>query len=193
MTTILCPPPSHLILTVPNRTSSAAGYRTAPERPHADGDAVASYAGMLASGGRPDACTLPSLLKAVARRGGPAAAFSSAARRPPQPPPSTPTCLSLGWSAAPTPRVRWSPLTRPAAAARGLLDACGQAVRGVVALVRGHGEFRLHAHAVTYVSVLSACRKGRDWLLGLQVHRRVVERGVLPDLKVESALVDMYA
>ncbi|KAG0536287.1 hypothetical protein BDA96_03G050500 [Sorghum bicolor] len=47
---------------------------------------------------------------------------------------------------------------------------------------------------VTYVSVLSACGKGtRDVLLGMQVHGRVVGSGVLPDLRVENALVDMYA
>ncbi|KAG2586682.1 hypothetical protein PVAP13_5NG065962 [Panicum virgatum] len=46
---------------------------------------------------------------------------------------------------------------------------------------------------VTYVSVLSACGKGRDLLLGVQVHKRVVESGVLSDLKVDSALVGMYA
>jgi pentatricopeptide repeat protein len=47
---------------------------------------------------------------------------------------------------------------------------------------------------VTYVSVLSACGKGtRDVRLGMQVHGRVVGSGVLPDLRVENALVDMYA
>ncbi|KAF8663114.1 hypothetical protein HU200_055713 [Digitaria exilis] len=98
-----------------------------------------SYAGMLARGGRPDAYTFPSLLKAVAYAGRPRGGVLAGGSAPA-------ACLSSGWSASPTLRVRWSPLTRPPAAARGLLDACGQAVRGVVPLVRGHGEFRLHAH-----------------------------------------------
>jgi pentatricopeptide repeat protein len=46
---------------------------------------------------------------------------------------------------------------------------------------------------VTYITVLSACGKGNDILLGMQVHKCIVESGMLPDLKVENALVDMYA
>ncbi|XP_037409520.1 putative pentatricopeptide repeat-containing protein At3g15930 [Triticum dicoccoides] len=49
------------------------------------------------------------------------------------------------------------------------------------------------ATPVTYITVLSACGKGNDVLLGMQLHKRVIESGVLPDLKVENALVDMYA
>ncbi|XP_044336017.1 putative pentatricopeptide repeat-containing protein At3g15930 [Triticum aestivum] len=49
------------------------------------------------------------------------------------------------------------------------------------------------ATPVTYITVLSACGQGNDVLLGMQLHKRVIESGVLPDLKVENALVDMYA
>ena len=46
---------------------------------------------------------------------------------------------------------------------------------------------------VTYITVLSACGGENDILLGMQVHKCIVESGMLPDIKVENALVDMYA
>ncbi|KAL5227820.1 hypothetical protein ABZP36_016085 [Zizania latifolia] len=45
---------------------------------------------------------------------------------------------------------------------------------------------------VTYVSMLSACRKGKDLLLGIQVHKRILESGVSPNLRLENAPVDMF-
>lgn len=46
---------------------------------------------------------------------------------------------------------------------------------------------------VTYITVLSACGKDKYIWLGMQVHKCVVASGVLPDLKVGNALIDMYA
>jgi pentatricopeptide repeat protein len=148
---------------------------------------------MLARGARPDAYTFPPLLKAVAR-----VVHAHVVR------------LGMGRNA----HVASSLVAAYAAGGDG---AAGRALVGerdtpVVwnALISGHnraGRFgesccsfvdMARAGAaptpVTYVSVLSACGKGtRDVLLGMQVHGRVVGSGVLPDLRVENALVDMYA
>lgn len=45
---------------------------------------------------------------------------------------------------------------------------------------------------VTYNSVLSASGEGNGILLGMQVQKCILESRMLPDLKVENALVDMY-
>ncbi|XBI16413.1 hypothetical protein VPH35_058671 [Triticum aestivum] len=68
-----------------------------------------------------------------------------------------------------------------------------QAVQAVMLLIPGYCEGWRCAHAGLYITVLSACGKGNDVLLGMQLHKRVIESGVLPVLKVENALVDMYA
>ncbi|XP_020097183.1 putative pentatricopeptide repeat-containing protein At3g15930 [Ananas comosus] len=47
--------------------------------------------------------------------------------------------------------------------------------------------------AITYISVISACAKLRDLDFGIQVHKHIKESGTLPNLKIENALVDMYA
>nr|CAB3472021.1 unnamed protein product [Digitaria exilis] len=190
---------------IPHRgAAAAAGYRAAPER---DGDAIAAYVGMLARGERPDAYTFPSLLKAVARappscaRGvAPAAAVHAHVLK-----------FGMERSAhAASALVSAYAAGGRGASARALLDACGRGMSVAWnALISGHCRGKRFGEScrsfadmvrdgatstpVTYVSVLSACGKGRDLLLGLQVHKRVVESGVLPDLKVENALVDMYA
>ncbi|KAF8704809.1 hypothetical protein HU200_031047 [Digitaria exilis] len=190
---------------IPHRGAAAAGYRAAPE---CDGEPIATYAGMLARGERPDAYTFPSLLKAVARappscaRGGGAVAAAVHTH-----------VLKFGMERSPhaaSALVSAYAAGGGGASARALLDACGCGMSVAWnALISGHcrgkrfGESCLSfadmvrdgvtSTPVTYVSVLSACGKGRDLLLGAQVHKRVVESGVLPDLKVENALVDMYA
>ncbi|PVH39407.1 hypothetical protein PAHAL_5G494400 [Panicum hallii] len=192
---------------IPRRGPAAVpGLPAACDRAPADGDALAAYAGMLACGVRPDAYTFPPLLKAVARRGGPAAASSSA--------PAAVHAhvvkfgLGRGAHAASALVAAYAAGGDGAAARAALLDGRGTPAAWN-ALISGHcrgkrfGDSRrafvdmVRAGAaptpVTYVSVLSACGKGRDLLLGVQVHKRVVESGVLPDLKVESALVGMYA
>lgn len=208
---LLRPPRARSLLDgIPHRGPAAAGYRAGRERAYGDGDALAAYATMLARGFRPDAYTFPPLLKAVARRGGPAAASSSA--------PAAAVHVhvvkfGMGRSAhAASALVAAYAAGGDGAAARAaLLDARGCGATPVVwnALISGHSRGKRFAEScrsfadmvkagatptpVTYVSVLSACGKGGDLLLGVQVHKRVLESGVLPDLKVENALVDMYA
>ena len=176
---------------------AAAGYRAACELAPADGDALAAYAGMLARGFRPDAYTFPPLLKAVARRGGPAAVHAHVVK----------FGLGRGAHEASALVAAYAAVGDGAAARAALLDARGAPVAWN-ALISGHCRGKRFGESsrafadmvragaaptpVTYVSVLSACGKGRDLLLGVQVHKRVVESGVLPDLKVESALVGMY-
>jgi pentatricopeptide repeat protein len=166
-------------------------------------DAVAGYARMLARGAMPDAYTFPPLLKAVAR--GSSAAPVRAVH-------AHVVKFGMGRNA----HVATSLVTAYAAggdgaAARALLSERERDTPVVWnALISGHNRCRRFGEAccsfvdmaragaaptpVTYVSVLSACGKGTgDVLLGMQVHGRVVGSGVLPDLRVENALVDMYA
>ncbi|KAL5221953.1 hypothetical protein ABZP36_026666 [Zizania latifolia] len=176
--------------------SSVSGY--GPE------DAVAGYVSMLAGGVRPDAYTFPSLLKAAAAARG--AAVGGAVHT---------HVVKFGMESnahATSSLIVMYAGRGDGAAARAVLDACP--MRGGTpilwnALISGHnrsGWFELSCCSfvdmvragaiptpVTYVSVLSACGKGKDLLLGIQVHKRVLESGVLPNLRVENALVDMYA
>ncbi|CAO2205399.1 unnamed protein product [Urochloa humidicola] len=195
---------------IPRRRPAAACYYRAAARDRAPGDedALVAYAGMLARGARPDAYTFPPLLKAVAARRG---ASSSAAAVHAH-------VVKFGMCrsahAASALIAAYAAGGDGAAARAALLELVVELGRGATpvawnALISGHcrgkrfGESRRSfadmltngavPTAVTYVSVLSACGKGRDLLLGAQVHKRVVDSGVLPDLKVENALVDMYA
>jgi pentatricopeptide repeat protein len=195
----------------PRRGPAAACYRAGRERADGeDGDALAAYAATLARGVRPDAYTFPPLLKAAARRGGAASPSAPAAVH------AHVVKFGMGRSAhAASALVAAYAAGGDGGAARAaLLDAargCGGRATPVVwnALISGHCRGKRFAEScrsfadmvragaaptpVTYVSVLSACGKGGDLLLGVQVHKRVLESGVLPDLKVENALVDMYA
>ncbi|XP_006643820.1 pentatricopeptide repeat-containing protein At2g29760, chloroplastic-like [Oryza brachyantha] len=187
---------------IPHRRagSSASG--------HGAEDAVAGYVRMLAGGVRPDAYTFPSLLKAVAAaRGASAAAVGGAVHA---------HVVKFGMESnayAASSLVVMYAARGDGAAARAALEACPASGGGASvlwnALISGHnrsGMFGLSccafvdmvrsgamATAITYVSLLSACGKGNNLLLGMQVHKRVLESGVLPELRVENALVDMYA
>ncbi|CAL4951930.1 unnamed protein product [Urochloa decumbens] len=196
---------------IPRRRPAAACYYRAAARDRADGDedALAAYGTMLARGARPDAYTFPPLLKAVAARRGATSACSAPAAVHAH-------VVKFGMCrsahAASALVFAYASGGDGAAARAALLELeFGRGASPVAwnALISGHcrgkrfGEScRLFVDmvragaaptAVTYVSVLSACGKGRDLLLGVQVHKRVLESGVLPDLKVENALVDMYA
>ncbi|KAM0829048.1 hypothetical protein ACQ4PT_067132 [Festuca glaucescens] len=167
-----------------------------------------AYAGMLARGGRPNAYTFPPLLKALAaERGVVAPAVGGAvhahvvkfgmelnahvasslvlmyAARGDN---LTAHALLDAWPArgGGTP-VLWNALISGCKRGRQLRLSCCY----FVDMVRA-GVART---PVTYITVLSACGKGNDILLGMQLHKCVLESGVLPDLKVENALVDMYA
>ncbi|XP_062194330.1 pentatricopeptide repeat-containing protein At3g62890-like [Phragmites australis] len=191
----------------PHRAAPRWNPATAGFRAYSRGaeDAVAGYAGMLARGVRPDAYTFPSLLKAVARGGasGPlgGAVHAHVVKSGLERNAHVASSLILLYAAR-----------GDGAAARVLLDACavgGGAPVAWNAFISGHNRVKRFVQsccsfvdmvragvmptAVTYVSVLSACGKVTDVLLGMQVHKRVVESGVLPDLAVENALVDMYA
>ncbi|OEL15102.1 putative pentatricopeptide repeat-containing protein, partial [Dichanthelium oligosanthes] len=174
---------------------------------------------MLARGVRPDAYTFPSLLKAVTRRGGHAASSSARQHARVNAPAAVHAHVvkfGMGRSAhaASALVAAYAAGGYGAAARLALLDArgCGTGTGTPVlwnALISGHSRGKRFGEScrafvdmvragaaptpVTYVAVLSACAKGRDLLLGVQVHKRVLESGVLPDLKVENALVDMYA
>lgn len=50
----------------------------------------------------------------------------------------------------------------------------------------------LMPNSVTCISVLSACAKLKDLELGVQVHLHAEEQGMLPDLKLENALINLY-
>jgi pentatricopeptide repeat protein len=50
----------------------------------------------------------------------------------------------------------------------------------------------LTPNSVTCITVLSACAKLKDLELGVQVHLHVEEQGMLPHLKLENALINMY-
>ncbi|KAL6627326.1 hypothetical protein ACP70R_031052 [Stipagrostis hirtigluma subsp. patula] len=189
--------------------NAAVCYSTACGR--AAEDAVAAYAGMLARGVRPDAYTFPSLLKAVARASG--AASAAAANAIARAVHAHVVRLGLGRNAhVASALVAAYAAAGDGAAARALLDACGAGEGAAVAwnaLISGHSRGERLGESccafvdmvragvtptpATYVSVLSACGKGRDVLLGMQVHKRLVQSGVLPDLAVGNALVDMYA
>lgn len=167
-----------------------------------------AYVGMLARGARPDAYTFPPLLKAVAaERGAVASAAGDAVLAH-----VVKFGLELNAHVASSLVLMYA-ARGDGVTARALLDV--QLARGggtpVVwnALMSGHKrsrQFRLSCCSfqdmvragivptpVTYITVLSACGKGNDVLLGMQLHKRIIESGVLPDLKVENALVDMYA
>ncbi|KAG8053239.1 hypothetical protein GUJ93_ZPchr0001g30579 [Zizania palustris] len=103
--------------------------------------------------------------------------------------------------------MRWRPeVTRSGwgGCARGLLDGIphrgrsrwGSSAAAAGSSVSGYGvEDAVVGYVmptpVTYVAVLSACGKGKELLLGIQVHKRVLESGVSPNLRLENALVDM--
>ncbi|URE46447.1 PPR repeat [Musa troglodytarum] len=46
--------------------------------------------------------------------------------------------------------------------------------------------------ATTYVLVLSACAKMKGLECGRQIHRRLMNANLLPDLRLENALIEMY-
>ncbi|XP_008785475.1 putative pentatricopeptide repeat-containing protein At3g15930 [Phoenix dactylifera] len=46
---------------------------------------------------------------------------------------------------------------------------------------------------VTYISVLSACARSKHLEYGARIHGVIKESGMLPNLKIENALIDMYA
>ncbi|KAM3328893.1 hypothetical protein ACQJBY_026162 [Aegilops geniculata] len=167
-----------------------------------------AYVGMLARGARADAHTFPPLLKAVAaERGAVASATGDSVHAH-----VVKFGLELNAHVASSLVLMYA-ARGDGVTARALLDV--QPARGggtpVVwnALMSGHKrsrQFRLACCSfldmvragvvptlVTYITVLSACGKGNDVLLGMQLHKRIIESGVLPDLKVENALVDMYA
>ncbi|KAL6848084.1 hypothetical protein ACP4OV_022212 [Aristida adscensionis] len=179
---------------------------------HAAGDAVAGYAGMLARGVRPDDYTFPSLLKALAR--GAAASSASAGSATGGAVHAHVVKFGLGRNAhvASALVAAYAAGGDGAAAGRAVLDASAAEDGAPVAwnaLISGHRRgkrFRESCRSfadmvtvgvtptpVTYVSVLSACGKGNELLLGMQVHKRLLQSGVLPDMAVENALVDMYA
>ncbi|XP_042479250.1 pentatricopeptide repeat-containing protein At3g02330, mitochondrial-like isoform X1 [Macadamia integrifolia] len=54
-------------------------------------------------------------------------------------------------------------------------------------------SFGLKSTKFTLCSVLSSCAKSLDWLLGLQVHARIIQIGFEDNLFLNSALVDLYA
>jgi pentatricopeptide repeat protein len=186
----------------------AVGYQYDADRDSGAGDVVSEYAAMLARGGRPDEYTFPSLLKAVSRAANGASTLSAAsavhvhavkfglARND-----HVSSALVLAYAAG-----------RDGAAARAVLGGETAAAASSVAwnaLISGHNrarQFGLSRRSfadmvragvaltpVTFVAVLSACGKTRDALLGAQLHKRVLDSGLLPDLKVGNALVDMYA
>uniref|UniRef100_A0A0D9UXF3 DYW domain-containing protein n=1 Tax=Leersia perrieri TaxID=77586 RepID=A0A0D9UXF3_9ORYZ len=193
---------------IPHRWGSAA-IASSSASGHGAEDAVAGYVRMLGAGVRPDAYTFPSLLKAVARGAAAAAEVGGAVHA---------HVVKFGMEssahAASSLIVMYAAMG-DAAAARALLEACPGATGGAPppvmwnALISGHnrsGRFDLSCRSfadmvragamatpVTYVSVISACGKGKDLLLGMQVHKRVVGCGMFPDLRVGNALVDMYA
>ncbi|TVU21554.1 hypothetical protein EJB05_31198, partial [Eragrostis curvula] len=191
------------------RWCSAAGYQYDTACAHGAGDAVAGYAAMLARGARPDAYTFPSLLKAAARATASGVAVGAAVHA---------HVVKFGFDRndhVASALVLAYAAGGGGAAARFVLDesATGESGASPVAwnaLISGQNRARRFGHsrrsfadmvragvaptAVTYVSVLSACGKGGDALLGMQVHKRVLASGALPaDLKVGNALVDMYA
>ncbi|XP_072998967.1 putative pentatricopeptide repeat-containing protein At3g15930 isoform X1 [Typha latifolia] len=45
----------------------------------------------------------------------------------------------------------------------------------------------------SYLSVLSACKELKDLDFGMQVHKLIEDSGMLPDPKLENALINMYA
>ncbi|GJN37321.1 hypothetical protein PR202_gb26259 [Eleusine coracana subsp. coracana] len=182
-------------------TTTVAGCQHDTARDRGAGDAVAEYAGLLARGGRPDAYTFPSLLKAVASAAERAAAVHAhAVKFGLAHNDHVASALVLAYAAG-----------GDAAAARAALGEETGAASPVAwnALISGHNRARRFVRSrrafadmvragatptpVTYVSVLSACGKAKDALLGAQVHRRVLHSGALPDLRVGNALVDMYA
>jgi pentatricopeptide repeat protein len=169
---------------------------------------VSEHAAMLARGGRPDEYTFPSLLKAVSPAANRVSILSAAAavhahavkfgleRND-----HVSSALVLAYAAG-----------RDGVAARAVLEGETAAAASPVAwnaLISGHNrarQFGLSRRSfadmvragvaptpVTFVAVLSACGKARDALLGAQLHKRSLDRGLLPDLKVGNALVDMYA
>uniref|UniRef100_A0A0E0MS34 DYW domain-containing protein n=1 Tax=Oryza rufipogon TaxID=4529 RepID=A0A0E0MS34_ORYRU len=193
---------------IPHRRGRAASSSVSG---HGAEEAVAGYVRMLAGGARPDAYTFPSLLKAAAAARGAAAAAASVGGA------IHAHVVKFGMESnahAASSLIVMYAARGDGAAARAVLEAACLATGGGApvmwnALISGHnrsGRFELSccsfvdmvrasamATAVTYVSVLSACGKGKDLLLGMQVHKRVLESGVLPDQRVENALVDMYA
>ncbi|EAY72751.1 hypothetical protein OsI_00617 [Oryza sativa Indica Group] len=193
---------------IPHRRGRAASSSVSG---HGAEEAVAGYVRMLAGGARPDAYTFPSLLKAAAAARGAAAAAASVGGA------IHAHVVKFGMESnahAASSLIVMYAARGDGAAARAVLEAACLATGGGApvmwnALISGHnrsGRFELSCcsfvdmvragamtTAVTYVSVLSACGKGKDLLLGMQVHKRVLESGVLPDQRVENALVDMYA
>ncbi|KAI4965039.1 hypothetical protein ZWY2020_057624 [Hordeum vulgare] len=150
------------------------------------------YVGMLARGARPDAYTFPPLLKAMAAERGavpPSVGHSVHAH-------VVKFGLELNAHVASSLVLMYA-ARGDGMTARALLDV--QPARGggtpVVwnALMSGHKrsrQFRLSccsfldmaragvvATPVTYITVLSACGKGNDVLLGMQLHKRIIESG----------------
>ncbi|VAH58308.1 unnamed protein product [Triticum turgidum subsp. durum] len=167
-----------------------------------------AYVGMLARGARPGAYTFPPLLKAVvAERGAVASAAGDSVHAH-----VVKFGLQLNAHVASSLVLMYA-ARGDGVTARALLDV--QPARGggtpvmwnaLMSVHKRSRQFRLSccsfldmvragivATPVTYITVLSACGQGNDVLLGMQLHKRVIESGVLPDLKVENALVDMYA
>ncbi|CAM0879950.1 unnamed protein product [Alopecurus aequalis] len=166
------------------------------------------YAGMLVRRSRPDAYTFPPLLKAVAgERGAVSPAVGDAIH-------AHVVKFGLDLNAHVASSLVLMYATRgDRVMARALLDAWPVVGGGTPvmwnALISGckrSRQFRMSCCSfvdmmkagviptpVTYISVLSACGRDNGILLGMQVHKCIVESGMLPDLKVENALVDMYA
>uniref|UniRef100_A0A453EA96 DYW domain-containing protein n=5 Tax=Aegilops tauschii subsp. strangulata TaxID=200361 RepID=A0A453EA96_AEGTS len=191
----------------PVRRNSQPGRHTVVVRLPGPRMPLRAYVGMLARGARPDAYTFPPLLKAAAELGAVPPSVGDAVHAH-----VVKFGLELNAHVASSLVLMYA-ARGDGVTARALLDVQPASGGGTPvvwnALMSGHKrsrQFRLSccsfldmmragvvATPVTYITVLSACGKGNDVLLGMQLHKRIIESGVLPDLKVENALVDMYA
>ncbi|KAG8377645.1 hypothetical protein BUALT_Bualt08G0054500 [Buddleja alternifolia] len=55
------------------------------------------------------------------------------------------------------------------------------------------GDIMLRADAVSLVNVLPACASAKFWRSGMEMHGYAIRRGLLEDVFVGNAIVDMYA
>ncbi|KAK6160737.1 hypothetical protein DH2020_004118 [Rehmannia glutinosa] len=55
------------------------------------------------------------------------------------------------------------------------------------------GDIMLRADAVSLVNVLPACASVKYWRTGIEIHAYAIRRGLLEDVFVGNAIVDMYA
>ncbi|XP_011083805.1 pentatricopeptide repeat-containing protein At5g16860 [Sesamum indicum] len=69
---------------------------------------------------------------------------------------------------------------------------CRRALRMFEQMV-SKGDIMLRADAVSLVNVLPACASVKSWRSGMEIHGYALRRGLLEDVFVGNAIIDMYA